>query len=304
MHDLASLRSQWRAAQPTAQDVPELVTVGHLTSDLLNGASVPGGAAFYASRAAHELDVQVGVVSAVGAGFPHHPALAGLQTALTESGQTTCFRNRYIDDHRIQTLCGLAGPITEDQIPERWRKTAAVYLCPVMGEVNLALAAAFERAWVAVGAQGWMRRALPGERVRSLRWRPNPALLAHVDLAVLSDEDAAADPQVVDHLIAHVGLVAFTRGRRGCDLYVQKRRIPLTAYPTREQDPTGAGDVFGVVMLLGLSRGWPPLTAARLAACAASIAVEDKGGTSLPRVNEAWKRLEKMQTGAVRSTGD
>ena len=55
--------------------------------------------------------------------------------------------------------------------------------------------------------------------------------------------------------------------------------------------PTGAGDVFGGVLLTAMHWGWTPVQAAYLASCAASIVVEELGGGALNRVAEAWTRL-------------
>ena len=66
------------------------------------------------------------------------------------------------------------------------------------------------------------------------------------------------------------------------------------AYPTREVDPTGAGDVFAAAMLLALSRGADPVDAARHGAAAASVVVEGVGGEALPRVGEAPGRAARV----------
>jgi 1D-myo-inositol 3-kinase len=44
-----------------------------------------------------------------------------------------------------------------------------------------------------------------------------------------------------------------------------------------ERDPTGAGDVFGAALTVGLWRGSSPMDAAREAAYAAARAVEGPG---------------------------
>jgi sugar/nucleoside kinase (ribokinase family) len=288
-----------------AAPAPLLVTVGHVTCDLVDRGTIPGGAAYYSSLAAQALGARVGAITAAGPSFPHLDALEGVETHVGRSAESTCFRNEYHDGNRVQTLCGLADPIARAHVPDRWQEAAGVYLCPVMGEVELEIAAQFPEAIIAIGCQGWMRRAEVGGKVRPLRWRPDPGLLerARVHFAVLSDEDARSDPHIVDHLVKHVPVVAFTHGRDGCDLYVEGERHRLPAWPTGEVDPTGAGDVFGAAMLFGLASRWEPLRAARLAACAASVAVEERGGEGLVRVAEAWRRLAAWEADDSGVTG-
>jgi sugar/nucleoside kinase (ribokinase family) len=91
-----------------------------------------------------------------------------------------------------------------------------------------------------------------------------------------------------------VPVVAFTRGARGCEVTAEGRTTHVGVYPTRELDPTGAGDVFAAGLLLGLARGDDPVEAARLGAAAASIVVEARGGDALGRTGEAWERIRAI----------
>ncbi len=272
----------------------DLLVVGHVTLDLVEGRSLPGGAAYYAARAASGLGLRVGVVTSWGVDFSHRSALAGLSVAVRPAAQSTCFENRYRATGRQQRLCGLAEPLGIEDIPETWRSAPALYLCPVMGEVSLDLSASLP-GMVALGAQGWMRRVGPQGRVLSQVWRPSMASLERVRMVVLSDEDAAGDPGIVSHLAERVSLVAYTHGERGCELFEKGTRHWVEAHPADEVDPTGAGDVFGVVLLAALSRGWSSVQAARLAAAAASVVVEGRAGQALDRIDEAWRRLSLLQ---------
>jgi 1D-myo-inositol 3-kinase len=51
----------------------------------------------------------------------------------------------------------------------------------------------------------------------------------------------------------------------------------VPAAPARERDPTGAGDVFGLVLATALGRGSSPQQAGQLAALAAARVVEGPG---------------------------
>ena len=60
-----------------------------------------------------------------------------------------------------------------------------------------------------------------------------------------------------------------------------------------EVDPTGAGDVFGLVLGIAMHRGVGPLDAARLAAEAAARVIEGPGMGHLPEfyAGSSWQRL-------------
>ena len=65
------------------------------------------------------------------------------------------------------------------------------------------------------------------------------------------------------------------RARR--TLFGGGERLEIPAAPAREVDPTGAGDVFGVVLTLELAAGKPLAAAGRAAAAAAARVVEGPG---------------------------
>lgn len=272
----------------------DFVVVGHVTCDLVEGRSLPGGAAYYAGRTASGLGLRVGVVTSLGRDFSHCSALFDLSLSLHPAAESSCFENRYSLTGRQQRLCGLAEPLSVEDVPDAWLSAPAVYLCPVMGELPVDMASAFSGI-VALGAQGWMRRLGPSGRVVPKAWRPDAAQLENVRLVVLSDEDAAQDPGIVPYLVDHVPLVAYTHGKRGCELFENRRRHWVDAHQATEVDPTGAGDVFGASLLAALSKGWTPIQAARLAAAAASVVVEGEAGQALDRIDDAWHRALLLQ---------
>ncbi len=275
------------------QPVIEFVAVGHVTCDILREGTMAGGAAFFAARAAQGLGLRAGALSSFGPGFAFRSELGGIDLERVPADASTCFENRYRDGRRSQRLASLAAPLGPTDLPARLAGARLAYLCPVMGEVDLAFARAMPEALLGLGAQGWMRRADASGRIQPKRWRPTAEQLVGVDLVILSDEDAAADPAVVPYLAERVRLVAYTHGADGCELFVAGERHHVPAFPTQQLGPTGAGDVFGAAMLVGLSRGLEPLGAAQLASCAASIVVEAPGGGALDRIAECWDRLAR-----------
>jgi 1D-myo-inositol 3-kinase len=273
---------------------PRIVVVGHVTHDRYGDDIVPGGCAFYAARTQRALGAEVHLVTTVGTNFACEDAFAGLAVDVTRAGATTLFTNLYPPGGiRVQRIEAMAPPVAP---PAELPEAALVHLAPVMQDVDLAtwLAAAGGRP-VAIAIQGWIKDRGPGETVVQTPWQIDGALLARVSFAACGEEDLVQQGDLLDRLCRHVPVVAFTHGKRGCDVIVGGRTTRVGIYPrAAEVDPTGAGDTFAAGFFFGLAQGREPVEAARLGAAAASIVVEGRGGETLPRVGEAWGRLAEI----------
>ena len=287
---------------------PAALVVGHVTLDRGTGAARPGGSAFYAARTLAALGARVRVLTAAAGDFPREalvatsttpttsPPAGSIEAIVLPSPATTTFENAYAPDgRRSQRVLAFARPLGPDALPPSWRDVDLLLLAPVLGELD---PAAFVRAVraraVGLCVQGLVRDLRPGGAVVPRRLEPDPASLAGVSLAVLGEDEAAAQPDLVAALAAAVPLVASTQGARGCALVGGGRTRRVGVHPAREVDPTGAGDAFAAGMLLALARGDDPAEAARLGAAAASIVVEGRGGEALGRVGEAWQRAARI----------
>jgi 1D-myo-inositol 3-kinase len=270
---------------------PSVLVCGHVTLDVAGGALVPGGSAFYAARALAALGARPRVLTAAGADFPAG-ALRGVEAVVADAPVTTAFENAYSPGGaRKQRVLRAAPPLDPGRLPRGWRSPDVLHLAPVLDEIDLrAFTGAVRARLVGLGVQGLVRAVLPGGEVRHRAWDLDPVALSAVGAAVVSDDDVCGEPDLVDRLAAAVPIVAFTHGARGCDVIVrgQVRRVGI--HPTREIDPTGAGDVFAAAFFFALARGDDPVGAARLGAAAASVVVEGRGGETLDRVGEAWER--------------
>ncbi len=270
---------------------PTVLVCGHVTLDRVAGGLVAGGSAFYAARAHAALGARVRVVTAAADDFPRE-ALSGVEVALAPSPRTTVFANAYgPGGRRAQRVESAAPPLSPASLPPGWADADLLHLAPVLGEVDLgAWRAAVRAGYVGVGVQGWVRGVEPGGRVVQPPWRFASRDLAGVDAACVGEDDLLGQEDLVSRLAAAVPIVAFTRGRRGCDLVVRGRRAHVGVHPAREVDPTGAGDVFSAGFFLALAGGADPVDAGRLGAAAASIVVEGRGGETLGRVGVARAR--------------
>jgi sugar/nucleoside kinase (ribokinase family) len=225
------------------------------------------------------------------------PSPRAIDALLLPAPVTTQFENRYgPDGRRTQRVLAAAGPLAPDDVPAAWRDADLVLLAPVLGEVAPAPFAAIVRArTVGLCVQGLVREVRADGAVAPRRWEPGPADLAGVGVAVLGDDEARGQADLVGRLAAALPLVVATHGALGCDVLERGRPARrVGVYPAREVDPTGAGDVFAAALLLALAGGAAPVEAARLGAAAASVAVEGRAGDALSRAHEAFDRARQV----------
>ncbi len=271
---------------------PDYLLLGHFTRDVLpDGTTRPGGTSLYAALTAHRLGRRVAVVSAPAELPPGWPD--AITIAFHASPSPPTFENRYTPQGRQQTLHATSTPIALTDIPAAWRAAPIVHLGPVLGETPEALITAFPGALIGVTPQGWMRTwepVLPGP-VAYRPWRPDPAVLGHISVLVLSIEDVKGDEALVVEYAQHCPLVALTRGAQGATLFVHSTPKHIAPFPAVERDPTGAGDVFAAALLVRLQETGDPLEAARFAACVAAASVEGLGTSQVLARAEVEQRL-------------
>jgi sugar/nucleoside kinase (ribokinase family) len=83
-------------------------------------------------------------------------------------------------------------------------------------------------------------------------------------------------------------VVAVTRGARGARVSWGGKQSYIAPAPARPVDSTGAGDVFTLVLGLGLWRGLGPVAAAERAALAAARVVEGPGLGRLGQISAGF----------------
>jgi len=255
---------------------PDFLVIGHVAKDLVQGGWRLGGTAAYASLQASRLGLRTAVVTSAPGSMDLGALLPGVEVHRVPSRRASTFRNCYQDGHRSQFLLARARSLALTDVPDAWRTAPIVLLGPVCGEVPPEASSLFADSLVGVAAQGWLRGVDSEQRVTARPW-PESRSWPDVDALFVSEDDLAGDTCSLERWTAVFRVVAYTQAARGACLRVDGRWCHIDAFPEREVDPTGAGDVFAAAFLARLLEAGDAALAARFAAAAASISVSREG---------------------------
>jgi 1D-myo-inositol 3-kinase len=260
----------------------DFIAVGHVTLDHTPTGTRPGGAAYYAVLTAHRLGLRAGLLTSFGPDFPVEALPPEVAVVNVGSHRTTIFRLQDERQGRRLTLVSRAADIEAEQLPAEWRRAALGMLCPVINEVDPALAGGFADASLGMLPQGWMRQRGPGGAIAAEPWADAPIALPHAQLVVVSDEDIEPFEKTALEWFQQVPLAAVTRNRHGASLFVNGERYHVPPDRATEVDATGAGDVFAAALLIEYHREGNAWEAAAAAACCAAASVEAVGAAGIP----------------------
>ena len=255
---------------------PQFVVVGHAVRDLLPGGWRLGGTVTFAAVQARRLGLRAGVVTRVGPELSLKQALPRIALAGRPADASTCFENVYEGGHRRQRVPQQAPLVEAEDVPAAWREAPIVLLGPVCGELPPGLGELFPGSLVGVSAQGWLRRIDRSRRVRRTTWSGRP-FWSGCGVLFVSDEDLGRHPEQSKRWTAEVPIVALTRYKHGARVHERGRWRAIAAFPAREVDPTGAGDVFAAAFLVRYHETGDTAEATRFASAAAACAVEGVG---------------------------
>jgi sugar/nucleoside kinase (ribokinase family) len=225
----------------------------------------------------------VGVVTSVGPGLDLAKALPGAQIANHLAAATTVFENIYQDGARTQFLHRRAEVLAADHIPLSWRTAPMVYLGTIDKEIDASVFHCFgDESLICVMPQGFFRRWDDQGRISFAEWTPSEAMLRSINVLILSELDVPDPDQLVCKWGQSIETMVITRAERGATVYQRGSLCHYPARPTRQVDPTGAGDVFAAAFLLRTAETGDPCQAARFANVAASFSIEGPGVSGIP----------------------
>jgi sugar/nucleoside kinase (ribokinase family) len=182
------------------------------------------------------------------------------------------------DDGAPKRLLARATQIRRSDIPESWRGARLVHLAPIADEIDRDVPSILtERSCVVATAQGWLRRVSSDGTITSA-----PEELAELPLEsfaamVISIEDVAGRVDLVRRAANRVPLLALTRGRQGCTLFVRGDEVEIEPVEACVLDSVGAGDIFAAAFFVRLDEIGDPVRSARFASSAAALSVEGRG---------------------------
>ncbi len=173
-----------------------------------------------------------------------------------------------------------AASIRQGDIPAEYLDAVGVHICPVDYLTHNLLPATFHQADTHTvtldPSPGYMNPAF---------WEHIPAIVTGLTAFLPSEGELRAlfrgrseDLWEMAETVASYGcdIVVVKRGRGGQWVYdaSARKRWEVPAYPSREVDPTGAGDAFGGGFLAGFCRAYDPVEAALYGNIAASLTIE------------------------------
>ncbi|MHB8643838.1 MAG: PfkB family carbohydrate kinase [Gaiellaceae bacterium] len=240
-----------------------LAVVGNLSLDRVEGSAPRiGGGPYHAARGLRVLGARAQVVGRCSDEDRPFllPQLAGLglPVHLLASERTARFSFSYDGDVRSMRVDAIADPWTVEEARTldrrvRWVQVAPLARSDFSAETLGELAAG---RFLLLDGQGLVRRPVEGPLELDAGF--DPALLDHVDVLKLSEEEA----EVVGDVDVPELIVTF--GSRGSLVRVAGRetRVPAQRLP---HDPTGAGDAFAAAYLASRADGLEPVASARRA---------------------------------------
>ena len=273
---------------------PEFISIGHVTYDIYPGERLIGGSAVYSSLTACKLGLSTGIITSRGLDFSCDGLLKGINITGSLSPHTTTFCNSYYQGKRKQIINEIANSIKKAQVPPGWNKAKIVHICPIADEVDQEIFTLFKDSLVCLTPQGLMRRWDEKGRIYPKKWIPIFKVSSQVDVLILSEEDIATFPEVLEECKFLINIVILTRGAEGSILYWRGKEFVFSAFKTEEKDPTGAGDVFAAAFLVKYYQTNDPIESSRFANCVASFAVEGKGTAGISDFDGIMKRTSLM----------
>ncbi|MDE3101525.1 MAG: hypothetical protein KGJ98_04740 [Chloroflexota bacterium] len=275
-----------------------VVAVGHVTHDLFpDGSRRLGGTALYAAAAAARLGLDTALVTRVGRRerdeLARVCAQSGIDLRAHDAEVTTTFVFRWDEaGRRVLRLKARSRSLTRADVPPELLPADALVLGTVAHEIADDLIAAPPARISVLAAQGMLRSWDADGTVRASPWTGAEELIRALSCIVLSEDDVAVDPGLVERWSRLVPM-ALTLAERGARPYENGRPAAEVAAfrPAAVVDTTGAGDAFAAGLAVALAEGRPLAEACRFANAVASFGLEAAGTAGLAGRAAVERRL-------------
>jgi len=268
------------------------MSVGHCCHDKIGDDFVLGGTASYASLVAKQLQSRSSIITSIGQDFLYNEEFKqyGIDLMVIPDLKTTVFENIYLPEGRDQYIHHKAANISKDKISANHDDVDILLLCPIADEVNINVVDLFPSSLKGASIQGWLRTWGNDKKIKSVEmdW----ALLAALDIVIISEEDIGYSKSKLEHIVDAVSHVVLTDGVNGATVFYEQQKIKLPAFPVVEVEATGAGDVFTTAYLHHFHETGSIEKSCIFAHCAASFIVEGIGIKNLPTEHKIRERME------------
>lgn len=270
--------------QQNLQPVDYLL-IGHVAVDLTPNGKQLGGTVSYSALTANAMGLRVGMVTSVGEDA-NLENLNGIQIVNIQTKHSTTFENIKTESGRKQILHYQATKIFSEHVPDVWKNSPIVHLAPIAQEVDDDVIKCFDKSFIGVTPQGWMRTWDENGQVRQNAWENSEQILSQVGGVVLSLEDVNRDLEKVEWMASHANLLCLTEGELGCVLYWHGDRRRFRPMEVDEVDATGAGDIFAAAFFTRLHQTKDAWEAARFATNLAAYSVTRNSLLGIPTLEE------------------
>ena len=273
----------------------DLVIIGNMTKDYLNTCSdfQLGGPSLYAGIAASKLGLKTLIISNHTINKNYFDKFPLLNILSLSVNSDTKFVINYINNQRKLVLKNKASNITLNL--DNKIKTKMLMLAPVLDEFELSIKDYFEYDLSSLCIQGFLRKNVNREMIELIEGK---YCLNHQGINIINCSSEEISKLCNENLFSNfVEYISVTYGRDGSTLIDKYNNV--TKYKNYNSklltDPTGAGDVFALYMLVFYYRTNNINYAVEIANCAASFVVEGFGISTIPDLNSVEKRLNEQK---------
>lgn len=271
----------------------DVCVLGHITNDrIVTKHSVnylPGGTAYYCSKALQRLHANFVLLTAVAEKdmhVVHSLRNEGMIIKTTPSRETVFFENIYHDDqdYREQNVLATADPFR----PESMEAIDATifHLGPLLEQdipvsIIKSLAA---KSIVSLDVQGYLR-SVHNKKVQYHDWKDKTDILPFISILKANEFEmkiiaGTADPYEGAKIIAALGVkeVIITLGSKGSIVYHKKQFTEIPAFPAKVvRDATGCGDTYMAGYLYKKMKGATIAGSGAFGAAMATLKIQSSG---------------------------
>jgi hypothetical protein len=269
---------------------PDYLIMGHISKDLTQDGSRPGGTALYSGILAKRMGFEVALITSCES-LPDLEDLTGMHIINFPAERSTTFKNIYTSHGREQYITDTADELEFSFIPGKWLKTRILHFGPLAREIILPdqFPAALQGS-TAYSLQGWLRNWNDSGAVYPVELDEEMFPTENRSVGFLSLEDLGYDRSQLNLIKKIFPLLIITKGKDGAEIYQGEEIIRIPVEPVDEIDPTGAGDIFAAgFMIYWVLCGRPIPEAGILASKLARISVTRPGLDGIPTIAEIRK---------------